>query len=160
MKSTLRFAAATFIGCVLLGSIPLEAANRGARSQARTTVNNRGTDVNRNQNINRSTDINRSTNIDRDVNVNVDRDVNVHGGYYGGYYGGCCYNPHPVAAAAAVTATAVATAAIIGSVVNTLPPSCTTVIVNGIGYQQCGNSWYQPQFAGGNTTYVVVNPPR
>jgi hypothetical protein len=50
--------------------------------------------------------------------------------------------------------------AVIGSVVHTLPPSCSMVVVNGISYQQCGSSWYQPQFAGGNTTYVVVNAPR
>jgi hypothetical protein len=34
------------------------------------------------------------------------------------------------------------------------------VYVNGITYQQCGSTWYQPQFSGGNTTYVVVNAPR
>jgi len=91
------------------------------------------------------------------VNRNVD--VNVHGGYYGGGYygGGCCY--HPVATAAAVTATAMVTAAVIGSVVNTVPPSCTVVAVNGISYQQCGNTWYQPQYSGSQVTYVVVNPP-
>jgi hypothetical protein len=91
------------------------------------------------------------------VNVNRDVDVHVHGGYYGGY-GGCCY--HPVATAAAVTATAMVTAAVIGSIVNTLPPSCTTVMVNGITYQQCGSSWYQPQFSGNTTNYIVVNAPR
>jgi hypothetical protein len=33
-------------------------------------------------------------------------------------------------------------------------------VVNGITYQQCGSTWYQPQFAGTSTTYVVVNPPQ
>jgi len=32
--------------------------------------------------------------------------------------------------------------------------------VNGFAYQQCGSTWYQPQFAGTTTTYVVVNAPR
>jgi hypothetical protein len=41
-----------------------------------------------------------------------------------------------------------------------LPPSCTVIIANGVTYQQCGNTWYQPQFAGGSTTYIVVNQPR
>jgi len=72
--------------------------------------------------------------------------------------GGCCY--HPVATAAAVTATALVTAAVVGSIVNTLPPSCSTVIVNRFAYQQCGNTWYQPQKSGSTTTYVVLNPPR
>jgi hypothetical protein len=47
----------------------------------------------------------------------------------------------------------------VGSIVNTLPPSCTTVIVNGFAYQQCGNTWYQPQMSGSSTTYIVVNNP-
>jgi len=29
-----------------------------------------------------------------------------------------------------------------------------------MSYQQCGGSWYQPQFSGGGTTYIVDNPPR
>lgn len=107
------------------------------------------------------TNVNHNTNINRNTNINVNRNVNVnvHGGYYGGYYGGgCCY--HPVATAAAVTATAVVTAAVVGSIVHSVPPSCTSVIVNGLAYQQCGSTWYQPQFSGTSTTYVVVNPPR
>jgi hypothetical protein len=97
------------------------------------------------------------------VNVNVNKNVNVNNNYHGnGYYGGgCCYSTGAaVATAAAVTATAMVTAAVIGSVVNTVPPSCTMVAVGGVTYQQCGSTWYQPQFVGGNTTYVVVNAPR
>ena len=85
-------------------------------------------------------------------------DVNVHGGYGGGYYGGgCCY--HPVATAAAVTATAMVTAAVIGSVVNQPPAGCVTQVVNGLAYQNCNGTWYQPQLSGSSTTYVVVNAP-
>ncbi len=105
-----------------------------------------------------------SITIDRDINVNnrdVDIDIDVdrdyHGGSYYGY-GGCCY--HPVATAAAVTSAAIVTAAVVGSMVNTLPPSCSTVVINGFAYQQCGNTWYQPQFSGTTTTYIVVNQPR
>ena len=87
-----------------------------------------------------------------------------HGGYGyhgGGYYNnGCCYNNHPIATAAAITATAVVTAAVVGSIVHSVPPSCSSVIVNGLAYQQCGSTWYQPQFAGSTTTYIVVNAPR
>jgi hypothetical protein len=79
--------------------------------------------------------------------------VDVH--HHGGYYGGCCYHDdhHPIA-------TAVVTAAVVGSMVHSLPPSCSTVIINGFAYQQCGGTWYQPQIAGSSTTYIVVNPPR
>ena len=133
---------------------------RGVRTSARTSVN-------------RSYTRNTNVNVDRNVNVNV-RGGYYGGGYYGGgyyrggyyggayyrggyygggYYGGCCYSP--VAAAAAITATAM----VVGSIVYSLPPSCTAVVVNGIGYQQCGSTWYQPQFSGSSTTYIVVNSP-
>jgi hypothetical protein len=127
------------------------AQHRATRAQSRDSVN-------RNANVNRNNNVNRNTNINRDVNVNVDRDIDVDVNGRGYYGGGCCY--HPVATAAAVTAAVAVTAAAIGSIVNTLPPSCASVIVGGIAYQQCGSAWYQPQFSGGNTTYVVVNAPR
>jgi hypothetical protein len=58
-----------------------------------------------------------------------------------------------------VTAATVATAAVVGSIVHSVPPSCTAVVVNGLTYQQCGSTWYQPQFSGSSTSYVVVNAP-
>ena len=63
---------------------------------------------------------------------------------------------HPVATAVAVTATA----AVIGSIVRSIPPNCQTIIVNGYSYYQCGSTWYQPRYAGSDVTYVVVNNPR
>ena len=138
---------------LLLSCAPIFAQRRsGGGGSARTSVN-RGSNVSHNANINSNRNVN--VNSNRNVNVNVHHDVDVHGGYYGG---GCCY--HPVAVAAAVTATAMVTAAVIGSMVNTLPPSCTVVMMNGLTYQQCGSTWYQPQFVGTSTTYVVVAAPR
>ena len=83
-------------------------------------------------------------------NVNVNRNVNVEA------HGGCCDNGwdndyHPVAAAAAV----VGTAAIIGSMVRTVPANCVPINYGGMVYQQCGSTWYQPQ----GSQYMVVNPP-
>ena len=120
-----------------------------ARSSARTSVSNKHTDVSRNRNVNRNTniDLDRDINIDRDVDVDVDWDH------------GCCFHGG-WGTAAAVATTAAVTAAAVGSIVNTLPPSCAPVVVNGYTYQQCGNTWYQPQISGSSTTYVVVNPPR
>lgn len=133
----------------------VDAAN--VRGSARTSVNRSG-NVNRSANVNRNVNVNQNVNVNRNVNVHHDVDVHHYGGYYGG---GCCYHDyHPVATAAAVTATAMVTAAVIGSIVNTLPAGCTSIVVNGIGYQQCGSTWYQPQFSGTSTTYVVVNAPR
>jgi len=105
------------------------------------------------------------TNVDRGnvINnrpVNV-ADVDVNGGWggYGDWNDGCCFN-HPIAAAAAIGTAAAITNAAIGSVVYTLPASCTTVTVNGYTYEQCGSTWYQPQFVGDDMNYVVVNPPQ
>jgi hypothetical protein len=117
--------------------LPVEARN--VRSSSRSNVN-----------------VNKNVNVQQRKNVNVNVDVHNRGGY-----NGCCYHDyHPVATAAAVTATAIVTSAVVGSIVNTLPPSCTMVMVNGFSYQQCGSTWYQPQISGSSTTYVVVNPPR
>jgi hypothetical protein len=85
----------------------------------------------------------------RDVHVNrhVDVDVDYH-------------HHHPVATAVGVAAVAGATAAVVGSLVHSLPPQCSAVVVNGITYQNCGGTWYQPMYAGTQITYVVVAPPR
>lgn len=112
-------------------------ANDGMRDMRVNSV--RGTSVN-NVNINR--------------NVNVNRDVHVDN------RGGCChggwdYDYHPVATAAAVTATVAVTSAVIGSIVRTLPPSCVPINYRGMFYQQCGSVWYQPQ----GTQYIVVTAP-
>lgn len=146
----------------LLASTVADAAPR-ARAVARTGVNhpvphgggninrggNAGHNVDRNANINRNTNINHNTNINRDIDVHRDIDVDVDNHWHDGWY------DHPVATAAAVTATTMVTAAVIGSIVNSVPPSCVTTVVNGIAYQQCGSTWYQPQGA----QFIVVNPP-
>jgi len=128
------------------------AGSREIRSAANTNIGHNA-NFNRNGNFNNNANFNRNTNINNNVNVN--RNVNVDRGYYGGWDD----HYHPVAAAAAVTAATVATAAAVGSVVNTLPPSCSTVVNNGISYSQCGSTWYQPQFAGTSVQYTAVNPP-
>ena len=119
------------------------ASNRQVRSSATSNVNHNRTAT---ANVNRDVNANRDVNIDRDVDVNVRRD----------YYDGWDDHWHPVAAAAAVTATAIA----VGSLVRTLPPSCTTTVVNGVSYSQCGGTWYLPQYSGTTVQYVVVNAPR
>jgi len=129
-------------------------ANRNASSNNNVNRNN-NTNVNRNTNVNSNTNVNRNTNVNVNRNVNVDVDVNHHGGYNNG----CCYHDNHGIAAAAIVGTAIVTAAVIGTRVNTLPPSCTVIVANGVTYQQCGGAYYQPQFVGGNTTYVVVNSP-
>jgi hypothetical protein len=116
-------------------------------------------DVNRS--VTRNGDVSRNVNVgDVNRNVNVDRDVNVHGNVDGGYdrWG------HPIAAGAAVGVAAgvagAVTSAALGSSVAALPPSCSTVVVDGIGYSQCGSTWYEPYYSGTTVQYMVVNPPQ
>jgi cysteinyl-tRNA synthetase len=42
---------------------------------------------------------------------------------------------------------------------HSLSCTTTTVIVSGVTYYQCGPTWYQRAYAGGSTTYVVINAP-
>ncbi len=133
----------------------------GARSGGGHQINNSKSDA-RSNNV-RSTSnntVNRSSNRSnvnvRNTNVNVNKNVNVDVDHHGGCcHGGWDDDYHPIATAAAVTATVAITSAVIGSIVNTMPPGCVPVNYGGIIYQQCGSSWYQPQ---GNQ-YIVVNPP-
>jgi hypothetical protein len=115
-----------------------------------------------NTSIRSSQDVNRSVTRNGDVNrnVGVDRDLDVRGNFNGAYdrWG------HPVAAGAALGAAAgvagAATSEALGSSVAALPPSCSTVVVNGIGYSQCGSTWYEPYYSGTTVQYMVVSPPQ
>jgi hypothetical protein len=114
----------------------------------RQVNNNTRTSVNKNTNVNRSTNVNRNTNVNVNSSRRVDVDVDVDRGY------------HPVGTAVAVGATVAVTAAVIGSIVNSVPPGCVPVQMGAVVYQQCGATWYQPQYAGTTVQYIVVNPPR
>ncbi len=123
------------------------AANRGGGANV-----NRGAGANRTANANRNYD--RNTNVNRNIDVHNDIDIDVDDHWNNGWGG-----DHPVAAAAAVTTAVAVTAAAIGSIAYSVPPSCVSTVVNGVAYQQCGSTWYQPQYAGTTVQYVVVNPP-
>jgi hypothetical protein len=120
-------------------------AGGGGGGKKNVQVNNSKRDV-RTNNV-RNTSVN-NVNVNKNVNVNVDADRR----------GGCCGwddDYHPIATAAAVTATVAVTSAIVGSIVNAPPPGCVPVNYGGVVYQQCGTTWYQPQ----GTQYVVINAP-
>src|SRR5262245_56841199 len=111
-------------------------------TEARNVRGTTRTSVNRNVNVNRHVNVNRNVNVHRDIDIDVDNDWNHY---------------HPVARAAAVTAAVATTAAIVGSIAYSLPPACAPVVVNGFTYQNCGGTWYQPQYVGTAVSYVVVN---
>jgi hypothetical protein len=147
------------------GGGAVRAGGGGERASGGVSANRdiSSTSIRSSQDVNRS--VTRNGDVNRNVgdvnrNVNVDRDLDVHGNFYGGYdrWG------HPVAAgAAAGVAAGVAgavTSAALGSTVAVLPPSCSTVVVDGIGYSQCGSTWYEPYYSGTTVQYMVVSPPQ
>jgi hypothetical protein len=116
--------------------------DRQVKNNTRTSVN-KNTNVNKNRNTN--VNANRNTNVNVNSNRHVDVDVDVDRGF------------HPVA----TIATVAVTAAVIGSMTPSLPPSgCVPVMVGNVMYQQCGPNWYQPQYVGTSVQYVVVVAPR
>ncbi|EHP37927.1 hypothetical protein OR16_40079 [Cupriavidus basilensis OR16] len=138
------------LGILLPGSA---LAERQFNNTTRTSVNrNANVNANSNVNVNRNANVNRTANVNTNTNVNVNRNVNVNVQ--------ADNNWHPVATAAVVATTAVVTTAVVGSIVHSVPPSCVPVVVNGVTFQQCGTTWYQPQYAGSAVQYVVVAPPR
>jgi hypothetical protein len=129
---------AVSLAVVFLGGVALPTdvvAGKNVKNSTRTSVNN-----------NRNTNVNVKSN--RNVNVDIDVDNDRH------------HHHHPVGTAVAVTTAAVVTAAVVGSVVHTIPPTCVPVQIGYAIYQQCGATWYQPQYVGSSVQYVVINPPR
>jgi hypothetical protein len=120
-------------------------AHAGGGGRQNVQVNSSRADV-RTNNV-RSTSVN-NVNVNRNTNVNVNVDRGCCNGGWDNDY-------HPVATAAAVTATVAVTSAVVGSMVRTVPAGCVPVNYGGFVYQQCGTVWYQPQGA----QYIVVNPP-
>ncbi len=168
---------------LIAASLPerAEAARQHPQGHARTSVNkparaesrapNRGNNADRanarNNNRasnNRSVSGNNRVGNNSNNNINVDRsrdvNVNVDGGGRGGYYDDY-HHYHPIATAAAVTATVAVTSAIVGSIVNAsqMPSNCVQVMRYNTAYMQCGSTWYQPQYQGSSVTYIVVNQP-
>jgi hypothetical protein len=163
--NTFRSMALMVVTCILaVAALPAEAGGRNNRNvQTRNTTatnfsgnSNRNVNVNNNRNVNVNNNRNVNVNRNYNTNVNVNRhvDVDVH---HRGYYGGCCYNNGP--SFGAVVAATVTTAIVVGAIYSSLPPNCTTIIANGVTYQNCGGHYYQPQYSSGNVTYIVVNHP-
>jgi hypothetical protein len=153
MNRKLTAVGSVFVASLVSASIASPAAAyRGGGGYHPANVQSARANV-ANHNVNANRNVN--ANVNRNTNVNVNRNVDVHGGY-GGYYGGYDHWGHPIAAAAAVTATAVA----LGTMVAALPSSgCSGVAVGGVSYQHCGATYYQPVYQGGGVQYVVVAPP-
>lgn len=88
-------------------------------------------------------------NIDRgDINVDVD---NGWGGGWDDDWGAF--------AAGAVIGGVTGAALAAPSVVYALPPGCTTVVINGVAYQDCGGTYYQPSYQGADVVYQSVPAP-
>lgn len=150
--------ALAFAACLAVAPLSADAAgarkgghSAGGAAKSKPKVNNQKVDA-RSNNVRKTSvnNVNNNVSVNKNTNVNIDVDRR----------GGCCNNGwdndyHPIATAAAVTATVAVTAAVVGSIVNAPPPGCVPVNYGGYIYQQCGTVWYQPQ----GPQYVVVNPP-
>ena len=146
---------------------------RNARSVQATAPSSvrasRTTSASRNLNASQNVNANRNVNVNKDVNVNrnVNRDIDVHHHYDGDYHNDWDNAGAFVAGAVVggITGAAIASASqpntvvvTAGTVVTTLPSGCTTAIINGISYHQCGGVYYRPQYSGGSVVYVVTTP--
>jgi ABC-type Zn2+ transport system substrate-binding protein/surface adhesin len=56
-------------------------------------------------------------------------------------------------------AVAGATAAVIGTILYSLPADCRQFNSAGVKYWECGSVYYRSQYVGSDVTYVVVNRP-
>ena len=161
-------AAACLLGASLLVPVDVAEAARGggnARASGQTSVNrpaantaNRGGGNARANASSGGREVNRNTTVNRNTNVNVNTTGN--GNWDND---GCCdddwgdndWDDNPLAKAAVVTGTIAA----IGSIVRQPPANCVPVSHQNVTYQQCGSTWYQPQYSGSNVQYMVVSPP-
>ena len=62
------------------------------------------------------------------------------------------------AAAAAAAAQQAASSLPIGTMVPSLPPGCTSTVIGGVNYFQCGGVYYRAGFQGNNIVYIVSAP--
>jgi membrane protein involved in colicin uptake len=62
------------------------------------------------------------------------------------------------AAAAADAARQAAAGLPIGTMVPSLPPGCTSTVIGGVNYFQCGGVYYRAGFQGNNIVYIVSAP--
>lgn len=129
--------------------------SRNSQRAQQVNAGNRVNAANTHRAGNRTRINNSQNNINIDNHRDVDIDVDGRGHYgYDDHY-------HPIATAAAVTATVAVTSAVVGAIIRPaqLPSSCVQVIRFDVTYMQCGSTWYQPQYQGSDITYVVVNAP-
>ena len=134
LRWVLPFACMTAFGLTL---VPELAEARYVRNTTRTNVN---PNVYRTRNVN----VNRNYDVHRDIDLDVDYRDRHH---------------YPAATAVGVAAAATVTAVAVGSIVHSIPPSCTTTMINGFTYKNCDGTWYSPRYSGTQVNYVVVNPP-
>lgn len=116
--------------------------SNGSGGAARTSVN-RDFNTASLSNSHTVTTTNRDLDLSPNAAVGYDSDGNWHLAVRGGAWG---------------IATGVTTVAV-GTAVFSLPTPGTTFLDGDITYQQCGSSWYQPQFDGPSVTYAVLAPP-
>ena len=87
----------------------------------------------------------------------TDRQENRHDGDWDNGWGGWVDNP--IAAGMVIGATAMWTAAVVGSYWYALPYGCPPWYWGGFSYYSCGGSYYRPIYEGDTVVYVTVDDP-
>jgi hypothetical protein len=62
------------------------------------------------------------------------------------------------ASASAAAAQQAAAGLPVGTIVPNLPPGCTSTVIGGVNYFQCGSVYYRAGFQGNNIVYIVSAP--
>ena len=133
---------------VTLSSTPTEARGRGGGGRGgRGHGGGRHAGGQRHaghQSVNRHVERKPHRDINRDIDRDVDVDVDVRH-----HYGDDDF------------ARAVAAGLVVGAVVNSIDneQNCQTEVVGDTSYLYCDGVWYEPQYAGSDVSYVVVNEP-
>ena len=122
------------------------AGKKRAKPSNKPKVKTKNSNKNTNKNSNKNVNVNNNVNKNVNANVNVNVNHNNHG-RYGHYHG----RPLVAFTTALVVGTMVAAA--------TMPTTCTVVVVNGIKYKRCDNTYYQPFYEGETLVYKVVDAP-
>jgi hypothetical protein len=137
MKVPLR----PLLGLLLAAPASLLAANQEVRATSRTTVNQTPTV---------------SANPPTNAYITAASSPN----YYESGYHDYDYSAGTTKTAAAVAAAVDLNTTVMGTILYTPPAAYIITIVNGITYFQAAGAWYQPQFNGTTTVYVIVPAPR
>jgi hypothetical protein len=150
-------------------ALPMAEAARGGGNRVQTRpadrpaqqpANRQNVNAGNRQNVNTGDRQNVNTGNINTGDINVDRNVNVDAGYGAGgaYNGGAYYHGENYYSGSAVAGAFIG-GLIIGSLINSYPPSSQTVVIHEVTYYYDGTNYYQEVYDGIDVVYKVVTDP-